>query len=95
MINCQTFLTFQNPTFLHIFMCEITLDTVQLTKSYSAKNCRFLGALGVVYNYIHSIYYIFFERYTIRLFFFIPLIPLECRIGRLVHVLCHHVPKNW
>ena len=50
-------------------MSEITLHTANLPKSYSRKNDDFLGALGVVYNYIHSIYYIFFDRYTIRLFF--------------------------
>ena len=50
-------------------MSEITLHTANLPKSYFRKNDDFLGALGVVYNYIHSIYYIFFDRYTIRLFF--------------------------
>lgn len=50
-------------------MSEITLDTAKTPKSYSSKIDDFLGALGVVYNYIHSIYYIFFDRYTIRLFF--------------------------
>ena len=57
------------PTFLHIFMCEITIHTAQLPKSHSSKIDDFLGGIGVVYNYIHSIYYIFFDRYTIRLFF--------------------------
>ena len=51
-------------------MSEITLHAAQTPKSYFLKKCRFLGALGVVYNYIHSIYYIFFDRYTIRLFFY-------------------------
>ena len=50
-------------------MSEINLHTAQTPKSYFTKNLLFLGALGVVYNYIHSIYYIFFDRYTIRLFF--------------------------
>ena len=50
-------------------MSEITLHTAQLPKSYSSKIDDFLGVSGVVYNYIHSIYYIFFDRYTIQLFF--------------------------
>ena len=50
-------------------MSENTLHIVNLPKSYSRKNDDFLGVSGVVYNYIHSIYYIFFDRYTIRLFF--------------------------
>ena len=36
------------------------------TSNTRSKNDHFLGALGVVYNYIHSIYYIFFDRYTIQ-----------------------------
>ena len=40
-------------------MSEITLHTAQLQKSYSAKITDFLGDFGVVYNYIHCIYYIF------------------------------------
>ena len=51
-------------------MSEISLHTAKTPKSYSRKNDDFLGDFGVVYNYIHSIYYIFFERYTIRLFFY-------------------------
>ena len=51
-------------------MSEISLHTAQIPKSYFLKKCRFLGALGVVYNYIRSIYYIFFAIYTIRLFFY-------------------------
>ena len=51
-------------------MSEIFLHTAQTPKSYFTKNADFLGALGVVYNYIHSIYYIFFAIYTIRLFFY-------------------------
>ena len=50
-------------------MSEITLHTAKTPKSYSAKIDDFLGGIGVVYNYILSIYYIFFDRYTIRLFF--------------------------
>ena len=50
-------------------MSEINLHTAQTPKSYFLKNLLFLGDFGVVYNYIHSIYYIFFDRYTIRLFF--------------------------
>ena len=50
-------------------MSEITLHTAETPKSYFLKNRLFLGGIGVVYNYIHSIYYIFFDRYTIRLFF--------------------------
>ena len=57
------------PTFLHIFMSEITLHTAQLSKSYSAKNCRFLGDTGVD-NIIYIIYnIIFYAIYTIQLFF--------------------------
>ena len=51
-------------------MSEIILHTANLPKSYFLKNRRFLGVSGVVYNYIHSIYYIFFAIYTIRLFFY-------------------------
>ena len=51
-------------------MSEILPHTAETPKSYSRKNDDFLGDFGVVYNYIHSIYYIFFERYTIRLFFY-------------------------
>ena len=51
-------------------MSEISPHTAQIPKSYFLKNDDFLGVSGVVYNYIHSIYYIFFERYTIRLFFY-------------------------
>lgn len=50
-------------------MSEFFLHTAKLLKTYFSKNRDFLGGIGVVYNYIHSIYYIFFERYTIRLFF--------------------------
>ena len=50
-------------------MSEIILHTANLPKSYFLKNRLFLGVSGVVYNYIHSIYYIFFDRYTIRLLF--------------------------
>ena len=50
-------------------MSEFTLHTTKMLKSYFLKNLLFLGDFGVVYNYIHSIYYIFFDRYTIRLFF--------------------------
>ena len=50
-------------------MSEILPHTAETPKSYSRKNDDFLGVSGVVYNYIHSIYYIFFDRYTIRLFF--------------------------
>ena len=50
-------------------MSEILPHTAETPKSYSRKNDDFLGDFGVVYNYILSIYYIFFERYTIRHFF--------------------------
>ena len=50
-------------------MSENILHTAKTSKSYSAKIDDFLGDTEVVYNYIHSIYYIFFDRYTIRLFF--------------------------
>ena len=79
-VNCRMFLKSQllnifniskihTSTLPHHFMSEITLHTAQLQKSYSAKIDDFLGEFRVVYNYIHSIYYIFFDRYTIRLFF--------------------------
>ena len=44
-------------------MSEIILHTANLPKSYSRKNDDFLGALGVVYNYILLliIYIIFFS----------------------------------
>ena len=51
-------------------MSEITLHAAQTPKSYFLKIDDFLGDFGVVYNYIHSIYYIFFAIYTIRLFFY-------------------------
>ena len=57
---------YHTTTLPHIFMSEIPLHTAQLLKTYFSKNRRFLGGIGVVYNYIHSIYYIFFERYAIR-----------------------------
>ena len=47
-------------------MSEFPFHTAQLLKTYFSKNRRFLGVSGVIYNYIHSIYYIFFERYAIR-----------------------------
>ena len=47
-------------------MSELTYHTAQLPKKYFAKKQHFLGDFGVVYNYIHSIYYIFFERYAVR-----------------------------
>ena len=61
---------FHTTTLPHIFMSEISLHTAQLLKTYFSKNRRFLGGIGVVYNYIHSIYYIFFERYAIRHIFY-------------------------
>ena len=51
-------------------MSEFTLHTTKMLKSYFLKIDDFLGDTEVVYNYIQSIYYIFFDRYTIRLFFF-------------------------
>ena len=51
-------------------MSEFFLHTAELLKTYFSKKSRFLGGIGVVYNYIYNIYYIFFERYTIRLFIF-------------------------
>lgn len=60
---------YHTTTLPHIFMSEFPLHTAKLLKTYSAENRRFLGGIGVVYNYIHSIYYIFFERYAIRHFF--------------------------
>ena len=51
-------------------MSEFFLHTAKLLKTYFSKNRDFLGVSGVVYNYIYNIYYIFFERYAIRLFFF-------------------------
>ena len=40
-------------------MSEITLHTAKTPKSYFLKIDDFLGDTEVVYNYIHSIYYIF------------------------------------
>ena len=42
-----------------------------MTQKDSGKNGDFLGGIGVVYNYILSIYYIFSERYTIDSFFYV------------------------
>ena len=56
-------------TLSHIFMCDFLLHTARLLKTYFSKNRRFLGEFRVVYNYIHSIYYIFFDRHAIRHFF--------------------------
>ena len=57
---------YHTTTLPHIFMSEFSRHTAKLPKTYFSKNRRFLGDTGVVYNYIHSIYYIFFERYAIR-----------------------------
>ena len=62
---------FHTTTLSHIFMSEFLLHTAHLLKTYFPKNRRFLGGIGVVYNYIHSIYYIFFERYAIDTFFYV------------------------
>ena len=58
-------------TLPHIFMSEFPLHTAQLLKNYFPKIADFLWEFRVVYNYIHSIYYIFFERYAIRHFFYV------------------------
>ena len=52
-------------------MSEFPLHTAQLLKNYFPKIGDFLGVSGVIYNYIHSIYYIFFERYAIDTFFYV------------------------
>ena len=54
-------------------MSEILPHTAETPKSYSRKNDDFLGDFGVVYNYIHSIYYIFF-RYILFDSFFIVIV---------------------
>ena len=51
-------------------MSENILHTANLPKSYSRKNDDFLGVSGVVYNYIHSIYYIFSTDIPFDSFFF-------------------------
>ena len=53
-------------TLSHTFMSEITLYVAQSHNSYFLKNDDFFRGSGVVYNYIHCIYYIFF--YTDMLF---------------------------
>ena len=65
-INIILHFNFHTTTLSHIFMSEFPLYTAQLPKKYFSKNRRFLGGIGVVYNHIHSIYYIFFERCAIR-----------------------------
>ena len=60
---------FHTTTLPHIFMSDFPLHTAQLLKNYFPKIGDFLGVSGVIYNYIHCIYYIFFERYAIRHFF--------------------------
>ena len=52
-------------------MSEITLHTANLPKSYSRKNADFLGDFGVVYNYIHSIYYIISTDIPFDSFFYV------------------------
>ena len=56
--------------------CTITLicesiysEHQKYTQKYFAKNRRFLGSMRGVYNYIHSIYYIFLGEIYLRLFF--------------------------
>ena len=53
-------------TLSHIFMSEFSRHTAKLPETYFSKKSPILGGIGVVYNYIHSIYYIFFDRYAIR-----------------------------
>ena len=69
-LNIFNISNFHTSTLPHYFMSEITLYTAKTPKSYFLKIDDFLGDTEVVYNYIHSIYYIFFDRYTIRLFFY-------------------------
>ena len=54
-------------------MSEIILHAAQTPKSYFLKIDDFLGDFGVVYNYIHSIYYIFL-RYILFDSFFIVIV---------------------
>ena len=60
---------YHTTTLPHIFMSEFSRHIAKLPEIYFSKNRRFLGEFRVVYNYILSIYYIFFDRYTIRHFF--------------------------
>ena len=52
-------------------MSENTLHTAEIPKSYSAKIDDFLGGIGVVYNYIRSIYYIFLTDIPFDSFFYV------------------------
>ena len=70
-LNLFFYSNFHTSTLPHIFMSEFPLHTAQLLKNYFPKIGDFLGGIGVVYNYIHCIYYIFFERYTIDTFFYV------------------------
>ena len=62
---------YHTTTLPHVFMSQFTRLTAYSPKKYSLKKCHFLGDTGVVYNYIHSIYYIFFDRYAIDTFFYV------------------------
>ena len=61
---------FHTTTLPHIFMSEFSLHTAQLFKNYFPKIGDYLGGIGVVYNYIRCIYYIFFRAIRHSTLFF-------------------------
>ena len=70
-------------TLSHTFMSEITLYTAQSHNSYFLKNDDFFRGSGVVYNYIHSIYYIFFTPiYHLAIFFL-----LKCENVKIMQII--------
>ena len=70
-------------TLSHTFMSEITLYVAQSHNSYFLKNDDFFRGSGVVYNYIHCIYYIFFIPICYSALFFL----LKCENVKMMQIM--------